>query len=294
LIDGLDEGVENNIVSYLPRESFQDILIIYGSRPGGHKTIDELWSTLPLESHGKIELSGLSKEDIRALIYEVANKYDLEKDSEWIEAVQKRSQGNPLYLKLLCDSIENGGIALNDVNALPSKIDDYYKAILLRYAQDPDGDALLAGLYTFAAAKDYLTMSHLGLINQLGDATLERISSTLKEVLYENPLTEDVLDYQLFHESFREYLINEKSLKVSEAKQRIIECCGRWKELEGQWEQRYVLEHYASHLHESMKEHHSEFGVDLQKLLADEFDKVVTDEFQKQFLSQFDVKTFEI
>ena len=266
LIDGLDEGVENNIVSYLPRENFQDILIIYGSRPGGHKTIDELWVTLPLESHSKIELSGLSKEDIRALIYEVANKYDLEKDSEWIEAVQKRSQGNPLYLKLLCDSIENGGIALNDLNALPSKIDEYYKAILLRYAQDPDGDALLAGLYTFAAAKDYLTMAHLGLINQLGDATLERIGSTLKEVLYENPLTEDVLDFQLFHESFREYLIKEKTLKVSEAKQRITEFCGRWKEFEGQWEQRYVLEHYASHLHESIKEHHSEL---LLKLIYD-------------------------
>ena len=266
LIDGLDEGVENNIVSYLPRENFQDILIIYGSRPGGHKTIDELWATLPLESHSKIELSGLSKEDIRALIYEVANKYDLEKDSEWIEAVQKRSQGNPLYLKLLCDSIENGGIALNDVNALPSKIDEYYKAILLRYAQDPDGVALLAGLYTFAAAKDYLTMSHLGLMNQLGDATLERIGSTLKEVLYENPLTEDVLDYQLFHESFREYLVKEKTLKVNEAKQRIIEFCGRWKELEGQWEQRYVLEHYASHLHESIKEQHSDL---LLKLIYD-------------------------
>ena len=257
LIDGLDEGVENNIVSYLPRENFQDILIIYGSRPGGHKTIDELWATLPIESHAKIELSGLSKEDIRALIYEVANKYDLERESEWIEVVQQRSQGNPLYLKLLCDSIENGGIALNDLNALPSKIDEYYKAILLRYAQDPDGDALLAGLYTFAAAKDYLTMAHLGLMNQLGDATLERIGSTLKEVLYENPLTENILDYQLFHESFREYLVKEKTLKVNEAKQRIIEFCGRWKELEGQWEQRYVLEHYASHLHEGIKEHHS-------------------------------------
>ena len=266
LIDGLDEGVENNIVSYLPRENFQDILIIYGSRPGGHKTLDELWTTLPIENHIKIELSGLSKEDIRALVYEVANKYDLEKDSEWIAAVQKRSQGNPLYLKLLCDSIENGGIALNDLNALPSKIDEYYKAILLRYAQDPDGDALLAGLYTFAAAKDYLTMAHLGLMNQLGDATLERIGSTLKEVIYENPLTEDVLDYQLFHESFREYLVKEKTLKVSEAKQRIIEFCGGWKELDGQWEQRYILEHYASHLHESTKEHHSEL---LLKLIYD-------------------------
>jgi hypothetical protein len=159
LIDGLDEGTENNVVTYLPRENFENILFIYGSRPGGHKSIDDLWGTLPVEHHTKLELTGLSKEDIRALIYEVANKYEVERESTWIDAVQQRSQGNPLYLKLLCDALENGSIALNDIGALPKEIDEYYRAILQRYAADlTDGDALLAGLYTFAAAKDYLTM----------------------------------------------------------------------------------------------------------------------------------------
>ncbi len=260
LIDGLDEGVENNVLTYLPRENFENILIIYGSRPGGHQSIDELWSTLPAEYHTKIELSGLSKQDIRALIYEVANKYELEKESTWIDAVEKRSQGNPLYLKLLCDALENGSIALNDIKALPKEIDDYYKAILQRYAQDTlDGDALLAGLYTFAAAKDYLTFSHVALINKLGEAQVERVGSTLKEVLYENPLTEEVLDYQLFHESFREYLLREKPLKITEANERILDFCAIWQDLEGSWEQRYCLEHYSTHLNESKKEsRHSE------------------------------------
>jgi mannitol/fructose-specific phosphotransferase system IIA component (Ntr-type) len=106
----------------------------------------------------------------------------------------------------------------------------------------------------------------LGLINQLGDAVLERIGSTLKEVLYENPLTEDVLDYQLFHESFREYLVKEKALKVNEASNRIIDFCASWKDLQGQWEQRYALEHYATHLHESKKEINTE---QLLKLIYD-------------------------
>jgi len=254
LIDGLDEGVENNLISYLPRENFQNILIIYGSRPGGHKSIDELWGSLPVENHLKLELRGLGKDDIRAMIYEVANKYELERESSWIDAVQARSQGNPLYLKLLCDAIANNTIGINDINALPKEIDEYYRAILHRYAQDNiDGDALLASLYTFAAAKDYLTMTHLGLINNLGEAKLQRISSTLKEVLFENPLTENVLDYQLFHESFREYLFREKAFKTNEAKEQIINFCGTWKELDGSWEQRYTLEHYASHLSESNK-----------------------------------------
>ena len=264
LIDGLDEGVENNVVTYLPRENFGNILIIYGSRPGGHKSIDELWATLPVLNHTKLELSGLGKEDIRALIYEVANKYEVERESVWIDAVQKRSQGNPLYLKLLCDAIEYGSIAINDVNALPEKIDEYYKAILQRYAQDAvDGDALLAGLYTFAAAKDYLTMSHLGIINKLGNATMQRIGSTLKEVLYENPLTEEVLDYQLFHESFREYLIKEKRKEVNDAAVWIIDFCGSWQQLEGSWEQRYALEHYATHLTESKIAVHHKALMDL-------------------------------
>jgi hypothetical protein len=282
LIDGLDEGVENNVVSYLPRENFEGILIIYGSRPGGHKSIDELWSQLPVEHHTKLELSGLGKADIRALIYEVANKYELDRESAWIDAVQQRSQGNPLYLKLLCDAMENGSFALNDIQALPEKIDEYYKAILDRYAADPmDGDALLNALYAFAAAKDYLTMAHIGLVNNLGEATLQRIGSTLKEVLYENPLTEEVLDYQLFHESFREYLVKEKTKQVNEAAERIIDFCTGWKELEGTWEQRYSLEHYAAHLSESKKEARVEI---LSKLI---YDHTYT-RTQKKVLKGFD------
>ena len=266
LIDGLDEGAENGIVTYLPRENFDNILFIFGSRPGGHKSIDGLWGTLPVEHHTRLELAGLGKEDIRALIYEVANKYEVPRESNWINAVQQRSQGNPLYLKLLCDALSNGSIQLNDIGALPKEIDEYYKAILLRYANDPDGDALIAGLYTFAAAKDYLTLAHLGLINELGRATLMRIGSTLKEVLYENPLTEEVLDYQLFHESFRAYLVKEHAREVKDAQQRIIEFCASWNELEGSWEQRYTLEHYAVHLYESGKEQHAN---GLLKLMSD-------------------------
>ncbi|MDP4596320.1 MAG: NACHT domain-containing protein, partial [Crocinitomicaceae bacterium] len=282
LIDGLDEGTENNVVTYMPRENFEGVIIIYGSRPGGHKTVEELWTQLPIEHHTKLELAGLGREDIRALIYEVANKYEVERESAWIDAVQQRSQGNPLYLKLLCDALEHGSIALNDIQALPNKIDEYYKAILDRYAADAvDGDALLTGLFTFTAARDYLTMAHLGLINKLGDATVQRIGSTLKEVLYENPLTEDVLDYQLFHESFREYLEKEKTQRVSEATERILDFCSTWTHLEGSWEQRYALQHYAAHAFESKREARA---TELLVLLGE----TAYADTQKKVLKQFD------
>jgi tetratricopeptide (TPR) repeat protein len=280
LIDGIDEGVENELPTYLPRENFENILFIYGSRPGGHKSIDDLWNSLPLECHTKLELSSLGKEDIRAMIYEVGNKYELERNSPWIDAVQKRSQGNPLYLKLLCNAIENGDIELNDIQGLPSSINDYYKAIILRYANDPNGDDVLNSLFTFAAAKDYLTFDHLKLINQLGTASLVRIGAIIKEVLYENPLTEGVLDFQLFHESFREYLVKLHNSELRAATLRIISFCATWKEHEGTWEQRYALEFYASHLFEHKKDEHR--GI-LLKLMYDE--KYTT--AQKQVLENF-------
>jgi hypothetical protein len=68
--------------------------------------------------------------------------------------------------------MEHGSIVVNDIGALPEKIDEYYKAILDRYSRDADGDALLNALFTFAAARDYLTMAHLGLINKLGEASV--------------------------------------------------------------------------------------------------------------------------
>jgi len=254
-IDGLDEGVENDILRYLPRENFKDIHVIYGSRPGGHNDIEAFWTELPVENHQPLLLTGLSKNDIRALLYEVGNKYEIEKDSAWIDTVEKRSEGNPLYLKLLCNAIENGSIPYNDPKALPTEINDYYKAILTRYANDShDGDALLSCLFVFAAAFDYLTPVHLQLINGFGTAQSIRVESTLKEVLYENPLTEEVLDYQLFHESFREFLVQFYPTELKRAETKLLEFCSTWDTLQYTFEQRYALQHYTSHLTQSSTE----------------------------------------
>jgi tetratricopeptide (TPR) repeat protein len=280
VIDGLDEGAENNMVSYMPREIYENILIIYGSRPGGHKSIEELWTDLPADHTSRLELTGLHKEDIRALLYEVGVKYELVSESSWIDLIHKHSKGNPLYLKFLCDSIENGNIKVNDNEILPEGINEYYKAIVLRYASHPDGVALLDAIYTFAAASDHLTMRHLELINGIGEQTLNRIESVLKELLYETTLDGNIFGYQLFHESFREYLIREEAEKISESGEHILNFCAGWRALEGKWEQRYALEHYARHLSESKREKHI-------KELLDLFQNTMYTSTQKRVLRKF-------
>ncbi len=268
LIDGLDEGVEGDILNYLPRQAIEGILFIYGSRPDGHPRLHDLWMELPAAHHRTLMLGGLAKDDIRALVNEVSDKYSIGRETAWFERVAERSEGNPLYLRLLCNAIENGGIAPNDMSALPTEINAYYDAILNRYASDrEDGRELLRGLYVFAAARDHLTMSQLGAINGVDEAALHRISSTLREVLTENPLTGDVLDYRLFHESFREYLRDRNAREVEEAAERITDYCEGWQRLQGSWEQLYALQHYAAHLSEGRR---PERGETLLALLRDD------------------------
>lgn len=44
---------------------------------------------------------------------------------------------------------------------------------------------------------------------------------------------------------------------------------------------------------QKLKAFHTELGIDLQKLINEEFDKVITEEFQANFISQFDIKDFQ-
>ena len=281
LIDGLDEGAENNLVSYLPREIFENILIVYSSRTGGHQSIEELWPSLPIENLVKIELTGLPENEIRDLMDDVAQKYKLKCENNWIAEVVRSSQGNPLYLKLLSNSIEKGFITINESNVLPSGLNDYYKNILKRYTADSDGEGLLMSIYSMAAAKDFLTITHLGFINKLTSDSWHRIAVILKEVCYESILAEGVIGYQLFHESFREYLVNEEVIKVAEANNQLIKFCSSWQVLSGKWEQRYALEHYASHLSQSDNKEHQ---IELLNLFKNkEFSSA-----QKKVLRHFD------
>jgi hypothetical protein len=280
-IDGLDEGTENNLVSYLPRQLFDNIIFIFSSRPGSDTQIEELWASLPRENFVEIELGGLTENNIREILDEVAQGYNLKVEDSWFRKVVNASQGNPLYLKLMCDSIDKGFIKVNESNVLPIELNDYYKSILQRYAKNIHGEGLLRSVYSLAAAKDFLTLNHLGLINNIDNEALQNVPVLLREICYETELSEGLIGYQLFHESLREYLLKWETTNIADANTKIIRFCSKWKEQTGKWEQQYALEYYAQHLSESsQKEHQTE----LFKL----FQNRDYTETQKKVLKHFD------
>ena len=247
LIDGLDEAIdeEKNILKCLTAEIFNNVLFILGSRK--LSVVEQFYGSIAAENKKQIEIGGLSAGDIRAMLYDITDKYAIE--DQFVRKILERSEGNPLYVRLLCNSMEEGEISLNESSKLPSTLNDFYSDFMRRISARSDGNMLLKALYVFAGAKDFLTYKQLELILDVGEADAQKIIYELREFLFENPITE-FEDYQLFHESFRGYLKLEKKTSVREAELRLIHHCRKWNDILiiDSIPSQYIFKYYSTHL----------------------------------------------
>ena len=203
VLDGLDEARRDDpILGVLPREVPPGVLVLYGSRPQQLLRYG-FYDELDRERKSFVDLTGLSLPDTRALLYEHVDKYALE--HAYAEAVLAQSEGNPLYLKLLCQGLEQGTYALNAAAELPKNMTELYAAALVRIQKDHERAVDLLTL--LAAARDFVSPAMAAELMGMSSGALDAGPlSACMELLYENPLTEGLEDYQLFHESLREHL----------------------------------------------------------------------------------------
>ncbi|MFP7300396.1 hypothetical protein [Neobacillus niacini] len=245
-IDGLDEGIQGQLISYINTQTYQNILFIYSSRPV--EKVEQLYQVIhPLDKQ-KFSISGLSTEEIRGLLFKVTNKYEIIGYPDYIKTILEKSKGNPLYLKLLCSEIEMNNHSLYQIDQLPSKIEDFYDEIMARFRKEHGGNEVLSTVYVLAKAKDFLSTKHLQFITGFTDIVIDEVIATLQEVLIENP--NESYSYQLFHDSFREYLEVKKKDNLVEAEIQIVEFCAQWKSLNYYSDsiRMYPMKYYSSHL----------------------------------------------
>lgn len=249
-IDGLDEGVDADLLKYIPSEIFKNIIFVMTSRKIAE--VEKFYLRLPEAYKDTRSLKGLESEDIRAILYEVVNKYEL--SDYHVETIKEKSQGNPLYIKLLCMELEDGRLSLNNLNALPLRLEDFYKGIM-KHFYEKKIDKLIPALYTIAAAADYVTQQHVKYILKVDDCTSKEILDVLGEILVEHPQKRRC--YQLFHESFREYLKAESEANILEGHHNLVEFCRQWKNssIYGNELRKYMFQYYSTHLYKlGMKE----------------------------------------
>jgi hypothetical protein len=230
IMDGLDEIKSGDpLLSLLPKQIPQGIQVIYGARPQQELRFT-FYEQLDRERKTNFDLGGLSLSDIRSVLMEHVSKYEIQQS--YVDEVLRISEGNPLYLKMLCRCLEQDIYKLNQVSALPKGMDDLYQAALLRIENEHPGS--INFLIYLAAAKDFVSAELAAAWMDIDTPTLRNsLLSACLEFLYENPLTESIEDYQLFHESLREYLTKIYPSEIQLCKERICDWSIQWKTAKG-------------------------------------------------------------
>jgi hypothetical protein len=107
---------------------------------------------------------------------------------------------------MLSNSILRGELKQGDIHNLPKQANTFYEEILSRMEKHPLGTEILKTLLLLTLARDFLTGDTIAYFLNNNRHTIEDYLAQAKEVLWENPMTEDRQDYQLFHESLRDYI----------------------------------------------------------------------------------------
>ena len=244
IVDGLDEIKSGDpLLSLLPRLLSEKIQVIYGARPQQELRFS-FYEQLDRERKTFFDLGGLSLPDIRAVLMEHVSKYEMQQ--AYVEEVLRISEGNPLYLKMLCRGLEQSIYKLNQPNMLPKGMDDLYQSALLRLENENPGSVNF--LMYLAAAKDFVSAELAASWMSIDTPTVQnRMLYACIEFLYENPLTEGVEDYQLFHESLREYLSKTYTAELNNCNERICNWSLAWKFENGDLSYTVDLLAYAMH-----------------------------------------------
>ena len=244
IIDGLDEATESpELLDFLPREYIKKLLVIYASRENPIvKSI--VYDKLEREKHQHLNLGSLTIKDTRALLYEYINKYELKK--EYVKVLAHKSKGNPLYLKLICQGLEDKLYLLNDTVNLPDKLGEIYSKIIKRLYETEKNDNFFQVLMVMAAGKDFFSEEMLSKVLNISTMETKSALNVCLEILIENPLTEKINDYQLFHESLREYLVENYKDDLKKSENKLAEFCLNWENLERESEL-YSLNYLVTH-----------------------------------------------
>jgi hypothetical protein len=160
----------------------------------------------------QLELGGLTRLDIQQMLAEVAGEYTIEE--RHIDSVQRVSQSNSLYVRMLVNDLKHHAIELEDIERLPHGLEGYFEDFIKRLSIDPAWPALRDTLLLLAIARSHLSVNQVCAITDFTWADVEEaMEDKLQSVLV--PASQEIRDYQLFHEKFREFLLQLFSGKAS-------------------------------------------------------------------------------
>jgi NACHT domain len=302
IIDGLDEALAEHTAP--EQREIINSLPVSGLLPDGVFTlVSTRRGYLDHESAEgyRLELVGLTRDDIRKLLSEVADRFSIAESD--VAAVQHVSQGNSLYVRMLVNDLKLGKLDLNEINRLPQGLEGYFEDFIKRLSVDPDWPVLRDCLLLLAIARGHLSVNQVCAMTDLTWAEVEAaMEDKLQAVLVS--ISPEIRDYQVFHEKFREFLLGLFSGKLSaevatrlnryfvreaaprlraqgevaapihlaNARERLLNYCRRWHELDDDYPYRNLPRHlYDAGAVEELETllRHTDFAQEKIKRLSD-------------------------
>lgn len=268
LVDGLDEihRVDVTFTSLLATATNRQVLWVCAGR--GDVTLEEFLRKAGAEWVFPGGLPQLGTDAIRSMLtahldrlkYELFAR-DQGEHNRFVEVLTQRSEGLPLYIRMVVEDLRVGKRTLADEDGLPNGLRAYFEQVLQRLQVSDVGTVLTPLFCLLSWAREPVTGATLRTL--LSDHFLSRTSrweSTVQEafehghmMLRPTTTPEGRPGWTLYHDSFRQHLRTTASVAGSSewAQEEWLHSCSRWQETNEESLQRYALRQYPEHLHEA-------------------------------------------
>jgi len=271
LVDGLDEiyRLEREFlnVPFMTMAVKDRIVWVCAGRSEGD--LEEALKNRGAEEVFPEGLPPLDEQAIRAMLIEHLGrlKYALfERDeserNRFVEAVTRKSEGLPLYVRMVIEDLKAGRWTVWDEEKLPKSLEDYYEQLLERLKVHSAGGVLTPLVCLLAWAKEPITEGTMKVLLQPHhlanepdwDDVFRKVLKHGHSMLQQRPTSDDESGWTIYLDSFRQHLLKSETVKPDRnwAQGRWLKVCEDWKALASQEPSlhRYILRHYAEHLYD--------------------------------------------
>lgn len=250
MIDGLDES--NSIHQFIPKQIPSNIRLICSGRTG-HPVVTQFWDNIDREKRTVLNLGALRFSDIKELLERVIHPLSDGFNWNWIDGIQRKSEGNPFYLKMLCEELFCKGIDAGRIDLLPDEIQDLWEKCFCRLTQDGEDQLALSIIRLLSITRS--PISNTTIAEVLGEERIrcKRKTIELGELLDEDSTTSDSLPKSFYHSRLTEWVREENPRACRKLTAMIVDACSD-KELSPELTT-YSLKHLVSHLVDMERSH---------------------------------------
>jgi len=264
LLDGLDEVVgQSQDMLRLPLEH-QMPLVVWVCAGRKEITLQELFDAPEVETLWEEgELPPLTELDIRMLIEQECEgmRYELfEQDQQtkgeyrnhFLEELVKKSEGLPLYVRMVIEDLKERRLNFRDTEKLPQGLQNYFETLLERLKVGDLPRALTEVLALLCRIYEPMEEEIIADILQ-GLHRSEWKSEVQKAMRYGHVMLKRVITpeerwgWTFYHESFRQHLRETKTIEKTRQEalnDGLLAWCKRWQD----HRHPYAFRHYARHL----------------------------------------------